>query len=111
MRGWFGSPDHRHGAVRQAPSRGLRARSLIGASLWPLAQEVAMRRTESAIRRLARQFGYRVHKSRAWKHVPNLDNAGEYMLLDNAGNYPVLGHRYDATLEDIDMYLKEVEAA
>ena len=32
------------------------------------------------------------------------------MLLDVDGNYPVLGYKYDATLDDIDTYLKEVEA-
>jgi hypothetical protein len=63
--------------------------------------------TESNIRRRARRCGYRVHKSRAWKHVPNLDNRGDYMLLDNASNFAVLGFRYNATLEDIDASLKE----
>lgn len=29
---------------------------------------------ESRVRRLARREGYRIHKSRAWKHVPNIDN-------------------------------------
>ena len=66
--------------------------------------------TEASIRRRARRYGYRVYKSREWRHVPNLDNHGDYMLLDVGGNYPVLGYKYDATLEDINTYLKEVEA-
>ena len=59
---------------------------------------------EARVRSLARRHGYRVHKSRQWKHVPNLDNYGEYMLCDAGANLVVLGSRFDATLDDIEVY-------
>ncbi len=62
---------------------------------------------ESRIRRKAKRCGYQIHKSRKWKHVPNLDNFGEYMLINRDGNLPVLGHRYDATLGEIEVYLND----
>jgi hypothetical protein len=60
---------------------------------------------EASVRSLARRRGYRVHKSRQWKHVPNLDNFGDYMLCDARTNFAVLGSRFDATLDDIEAYL------
>jgi hypothetical protein len=55
---------------------------------------------------LQARAGYRVCKSREWKHIPNVDNNfGEYMLLNTSSNYPVLGWRYDATLNDIEAFL------
>jgi len=62
---------------------------------------------ESQVRRLARRQGYSVHKPRQWKHVPNLDNFGEYMLTDASTNFVVLGSRFDASLADIEVYLKD----
>ena len=62
---------------------------------------------ESRVRRRARREGYIVHKSRAWKHVPNCDNHGEFMLVDAERNYAVLGVRYDATLDDIEAFLTD----
>jgi hypothetical protein len=64
-----------------------------------------MMQEESRVRSLARRRGYVVRKSRQWKHVPNLDNFGDYMLCDARTNFVVLGSRFDATLEDIDAYL------
>ena len=64
------------------------------------------RRQESRVRSKAARAGYRVCKSRQWKHVPHLDNFGEYMLVEAANNLVVLGQRYDATLDDIEEYLK-----
>jgi len=66
---------------------------------------------ESTFRSRARRRGYYVEKSRQWKHVPHLDNFGRYMLIDANSNFVVLGARYDATLEDIDAFLKESEQA
>jgi hypothetical protein len=48
----------------------------------------------------ARRRGYVVRKSRAWKHVPHLNNRGEYMLIDPEHNCPVLGYRFDASLDN-----------
>lgn len=61
----------------------------------------SVKNQESRIRRLARRHGYYVRKSRQWKHVPHPDNHGEYMLLDADSSIPVLGWRFDATLDDI----------
>ena len=63
---------------------------------------------ESTVRRLANRHGYIVRKSRQRKHVSNLDNYGEYMLVDAAGNFPVLGWRFDATLDDIKTWFKRL---
>lgn len=64
---------------------------------------------EGRIRSLARRRGYSVSKSRECKHLPHSNNYGEYMLTDDR-NIVVLGDRFDATLEDIEGFLKE-EAA
>lgn len=71
-----------------------------GSSIGGLAQL----RHEDRVRRLARRHGYRLHKSRQWKDVPNLDNFGEYMLIDADRNGIVLGSRFDATLEEIEEF-------
>jgi hypothetical protein len=67
------------------------------------------KRDEACVRRLATAYGYRISKSRQRKHFPNLDNHGDFMLLDAAGNYPVLGFKFDATLDEIHQYLTEAE--
>jgi hypothetical protein len=64
---------------------------------------------EARVRRLAARHGYRLHKSRRRKHVPNLDNYGDYMLV-NKNNFVVTGSRFDAGLEEILDYLTEVVA-
>jgi hypothetical protein len=58
---------------------------------------------ESTVRRHAKKAGYIVRKTR-WRK-DSCDNHGEYMLV-NDRNLVVLGDRYDATLEDIDYFLK-----
>jgi hypothetical protein len=65
---------------------------------------------ENRVRRKAARLGCRVIKSRQWKHVPNLYNNGEYMLLDNRG-FPLGGHAYNASLEEIEDWLDPVEAS
>ena len=69
--------------------------------------DAAAKSQESRICSKAARAGYRVCKSRQWKHVPHLDNFGEYMLVDAANNLVVLGQRYDASLDDIEAYLKD----
>jgi hypothetical protein len=64
---------------------------------------------EARVRRLATAYGYRISKSRQRKHVPNLDNHGDFMLLEAASNYPVLGFKYDASLDEIAQYLTDNE--
>jgi hypothetical protein len=62
---------------------------------------------ESRVRRLARREGYTVRRSRERKHVPNIDNHGEFMLIESDRNIPALGWRHDATLDEIDAFLSE----
>jgi hypothetical protein len=68
------------------------------------------RTQDNRVRRKGRSLGYQVRKSREWKHVPNLNNMGEYMLVDNRG-FCMLGSRYDASLDEIESYLDEQAAA
>jgi hypothetical protein len=69
--------------------------------------EVLDKHQEARVRRLALRHGYRVLKSRQRNHVPNLDNHGEFMLV-NDHNFVVTGSRFDASLEEIVDYLSEV---
>lgn len=61
---------------------------------------------ESTVRAEATRQGYRVKKSRQRNHVPNVDNHGDFMLLDNR-NCVVLGDRFDATLDQIYSWLTD----
>jgi hypothetical protein len=65
---------------------------------------------EASLRRRSWRRGYCIRKSRQRKHLPNVDNRGEYMLIDAGANIIVLGSRYDATLEDIASFLTRAEA-
>ena len=62
----------------------------------------AFPKSESAIRERAKLCGYRICKSR---RSINLDNMGDYMLIDTATNFAVLGWRYDASLEQIAAFV------
>jgi len=62
---------------------------------------------ESTVRRKAQLLGYYVTKSRQRNHVPNLDNYGEYMLIEASRSLCILGPRYDATLDYIESWLDE----
>ncbi len=57
---------------------------------------------ESRVRQLAARLGYRVMKARQDIH---LDNLGEYQLVDRNG--VVLGSRFDASLDQIEAYLRD----
>jgi hypothetical protein len=63
----------------------------------------AMRRQESRIQSLARRHGYAVHRSRRGSSI---DNRGEFRLVDVDRNRIVLGEKCDATLDDIDWFLR-----
>jgi hypothetical protein len=58
---------------------------------------------ESRIRGRARRAGYIVRKSRCGI---NMDNAGEFRLVDAHKNLVVLGERFDATLDEILDFLE-----
>ncbi len=60
---------------------------------------------ENRVRSRAARHGYRVRKSRQWKHVPNLDNFGDYMLADAETGIVVIGPRFDASLDEIEAFL------
>ena len=60
---------------------------------------------EARVRSLARRMGYSVRRSRQGANVPNLDNLGQFTLVDADRNWIVLGERFDATLDDIEKYL------
>lgn len=60
--------------------------------------------SERAIRARALRSGYFVCKSRTRQSI---DNFGEYKLMEAAHNIPVLGFRFDASLEQIAAYIDE----
>lgn len=63
-----------------------------------------MKSDESRVRAKAQRAGYAVRKSRQRK-VPNLDNFGQFMLIDIDHNGAVLGSRFDASIDDIEAFL------
>ena len=60
--------------------------------------------TEDCLRSRARRQGYVLRKSRT--QVDNHKNFGHYWLVEVKRNLAVLGARFDATLEDIETFLK-----
>ena len=68
------------------------------------------RNQENRIRRLARQHGYVLRKSRARKHW-TVDNQGRFMVLQASRNLVVLGERFDASVEDIELFFSPREAS
>jgi len=60
--------------------------------------------SESTVRRLARQEGYFVRKSRAQNWRPG--DFGGYMLCDAYSGFSVMGFEYDADLPTIYKWLK-----
>jgi hypothetical protein len=58
--------------------------------------------TENTVRARAARRGYVLRKSRARF---SSDNHGEYMLIDAERNFVVLGERFNASLEEIEIYL------
>jgi hypothetical protein len=67
--------------------------------------------TGSSVRRKALRRGFVIRKSRQRKHVPNIDNFGDYMLIEANRNLVALGSSFDATLEDIESFLNDGEEA
>jgi hypothetical protein len=56
---------------------------------------------ESTIRSRAKRLGYRVHRA-VW---------ARYALIDRRNNAIVLGHQFNADLEEIDIFLRRAAAA
>jgi hypothetical protein len=63
------------------------------------------RNQEQRLRRRASSRGFAVYKSR---QSPHFDNQGLYMLAELRNNSLVLGERYDASLNEIEEYLKDI---
>ncbi len=59
---------------------------------------------ENRVRALARRHGYIVEKSRKGESI---DNLGHFMLVESSTNAIVFGSRYDASIDDIEKYLKD----
>jgi len=60
---------------------------------------------ESRLRRVAKQGGYVLRKSRVRSIHAN--NHGEYMLVNSQFNGVVLGANFDATLSEVEAFLKK----
>jgi hypothetical protein len=65
---------------------------------------------EKRVRTKAKLNGYAVTKSRERAHVPNLNNRGQFQLVDDR-NQVALGDHYTASLTEIEAYLDEQIAA
>ena len=63
---------------------------------------------EARLRRLARRGGYSLHKSRAGYSI---DNLGGYMIVDVYQNFIVDGERFNLTLDDVEVALKELASS
>jgi hypothetical protein len=61
--------------------------------------------SENHVRRLARRAGYALRKSRA--RNLNLNDHGDYMLIEASRNVAVLGSNFEATLDDIEAFLRK----
>jgi hypothetical protein len=70
-------------------------------------QNIHTSRQEARVRGRARRMGYSVRRSRQRANVPNLNNLGQFRLVDADRNCIVLGERFDATLDDIEEYLAD----
>ena len=62
---------------------------------------------ESRLRSALTRAGYALRKSRAWKHVPNLDNLGGFMIVDRMRNWCVRGQRFELDLDDVEAFVEE----
>jgi excisionase family DNA binding protein len=60
---------------------------------------------ENLLRKRAIRAGYSIRKSRV--RNPNFDDQGGYMLINNEFNSVVFGGQYDASLDDIEDFLRE----
>jgi hypothetical protein len=68
------------------------------------------RNQENCIHRLARRRGYVLRKSRARKYW-TVDNQGRFMVIEARRNLVVLGEKFDARLDDIELFFRFREVA
>ena len=64
---------------------------------------MTLRTQESRVRRLAQRNGYVVRKLRG---ITGLNNYGLYMLVASNTGAPMVGWNYDATLDEIEEWLR-----
>ncbi len=65
--------------------------------------EATEKARENRLRKLANRKGYGIKKSRA---RGSLDNRGGYMVFNLAFNSIEFGEKFDASLDDIENFLK-----
>lgn len=61
--------------------------------------------SERAVRARASKHGFRVAKSRV--RQPHHNNQGDFQLIDVWTNAVILGANFDASIEDINSFLRE----
>jgi len=66
-------------------------------------QEYRKKIKENAVRRACARAGFQLRKSR--RRV-SANNFGEYMVINIFTNGVVLGERFDATLEEVEILLR-----
>ncbi len=74
-------------------------------------KEMPDRNREVRIRRLARRHGYVLRKSRARKYVLTMNNQGQFMVIQARRNLVVLGERFDASVDDIELFFSSRKAS
>jgi len=57
--------------------------------------------SDSTVRRTARRVGLIAKKSRQRAHVPNLDNLGDFMLVDAETGFVLAGSNFELSAEDL----------
>jgi hypothetical protein len=62
------------------------------------------RNRETRLRRLAKQKGLTLRKSRI--RTPNINNRGGYMVINTGRNFVVQGEQFDLTLDDVEGLLE-----
>lgn len=70
-------------------------------------KEVSEKVLENRLRRQATRLGLRLIKSRTWK--ANINDYGEWAIIDSGTNAFVCGNRFDMSLEEVAQWLKEYE--
>lgn len=66
---------------------------------------IAHNNMERQLRRALNKHGYSLHKSR---QPVNIDNLGEYMIVDSRSNFVVAGASFNLSLEDVADWLREM---
>jgi len=68
-------------------------------------EERAQKRREDRLRKRCKTYELTMRRSRS---RISLDNFGDFMLTDTNRGYVVAGSRFDMTLDDIQLYLNQI---